>query len=628
MLELIAGLESAQAFQERKINFQNYASLLVKACIGILGDDTAMCYIVMGRQFPKMSDMGLENAAQPEMQYQLVSANQAAKQLISEIGIFHSGSVRSGIAGRVLERPHNTIIVNDSTTETRHRLLDPAVRSQLAVAITSKSLCFGAIIIEAYQADMMTQSVVRAVELLAKQTAIAIEQRPRKQRIAEKITAKLQWDQKYEQITRLYENLNTRTLASSEPIVFFWQVLHEKMLSDLGSLFNAGAWLHLEWQEGENETGFEVVASSIKGLNQDSPIALSGDIVSRLQDDAIETSAQAITGLNKFLKNSGIVSQARVFLLPVQSFFDDMMHILLFIETYKGDARSRTLDTKRLLNELLMRMGGSYNIAQYKKSQLIYDEDRNNFFEDVMHQLNTVMGSILIDTENLIDEDIPPEEHTDAFERLYELANMARAYTDSVSIAVKSRSLLEMYTQKFVRHNASELNMTVSKVANYFRGKCRSYKIQGPTVVAESFKNLPVIKLHRQLFELAMFNFLDNAVKYSFRLDSLGTRSKSLPETVPLIIEARSAEEGQFVDISISNHGIPLTKADIKVIFNRLQRSETARVHEPGGTGIGLYICNEIAKVHNGKIIVNESEPSEIVHLADKVTFTLRLPAE
>lgn len=82
-------------------------------------------------------------------------------------------------------------------------------------------------------------------------------------------------------------------------------------------------------------------------------------------------------------------------------------------------------------------------------------------------------------------------------------------------------------------------------------------------------------------------NLISNAAKYS-RKDSL--------------IALRAEIIGDFVQVSIEDEGIGIHKEDQAKLFNRFFRVDSPNTKTIAGFGVGLYICEEIIKKHQGKI--------------------------
>jgi PAS domain S-box-containing protein len=91
-------------------------------------------------------------------------------------------------------------------------------------------------------------------------------------------------------------------------------------------------------------------------------------------------------------------------------------------------------------------------------------------------------------------------------------------------------------------------------------------------------------------FEQVITNLLSNAIKY--------TPPKGE-------IHVKISEEGNLINIFISDNGIGLTRKDLKNIFKKFGKIERFGKEldiESDGTGLGLYISKEIIEQHNGEI--------------------------
>jgi len=106
------------------------------------------------------------------------------------------------------------------------------------------------------------------------------------------------------------------------------------------------------------------------------------------------------------------------------------------------------------------------------------------------------------------------------------------------------------------------------------------------------------------LFEQAMVNLIDNAVKYS-------------SEKGKIQINAVKTDSG--VVCNIEDNGIGISKRHLPRLFERFYRVDKARSREQGGTGLGLAIVKHIVQAHGGHVTV-DSTPGK------GSTFTIHLP--
>ena len=124
---------------------------------------------------------------------------------------------------------------------------------------------------------------------------------------------------------------------------------------------------------------------------------------------------------------------------------------------------------------------------------------------------------------------------------------------------------------------------------------------QGVELVAEhdagEMRPLPFAALDIELFERAVANLVDNALKFCPR----GAR----------IALAAQAHGGQ-VEVTVADTGPGIAAADLPHLFDRFyqSRQSVAPATGEGGKGLGLAIVKRIAELHNGAVSV-ASVPGE-----------------
>ena len=110
----------------------------------------------------------------------------------------------------------------------------------------------------------------------------------------------------------------------------------------------------------------------------------------------------------------------------------------------------------------------------------------------------------------------------------------------------------------------------------------------------------------RDKIEQVLVNLLSNAAKYS---DKGGS------------IEIACALKDNSVEVSVIDQGLGIARKDVNKLFRPHYRIENKKTEKIPGFGIGLYLCAEIIKKHNGNIWV-ESEQGK------GSTFKFTLPVK
>lgn len=107
-----------------------------------------------------------------------------------------------------------------------------------------------------------------------------------------------------------------------------------------------------------------------------------------------------------------------------------------------------------------------------------------------------------------------------------------------------------------------------------------------------------VVRGNAEALKTALYNILENALKYGF---------KGKPIDVAV---SRLQNE---VEIRVVNEGIAIAEQEIPNLFKPGYRSRNAVSTYEEGAGLGLYVTAKILKLHGGKVEISSSEPNRVV---------------
>ncbi len=113
-------------------------------------------------------------------------------------------------------------------------------------------------------------------------------------------------------------------------------------------------------------------------------------------------------------------------------------------------------------------------------------------------------------------------------------------------------------------------------------------------------------RINPSLFEMLLMNLMTNAIKYN--------RSKK-----PIVDILFAINNGKL-NIRFEDNGIGIEKKEIKKIFKKFYRADSSADISPRGSGLGLYLVQNIARIHKGKVIAESKGPGK------GSVFTLILP--
>jgi signal transduction histidine kinase len=92
----------------------------------------------------------------------------------------------------------------------------------------------------------------------------------------------------------------------------------------------------------------------------------------------------------------------------------------------------------------------------------------------------------------------------------------------------------------------------------------------------------------RQLFEMLLMNLISNSLRYN--------------ESMEKYLEISFKIEGKNLCIGFKDNGIGLLSKNKKKIFKKFYQVGKAENCTAKGTGLGLYLVQQITKIHGGKI--------------------------
>jgi signal transduction histidine kinase len=123
---------------------------------------------------------------------------------------------------------------------------------------------------------------------------------------------------------------------------------------------------------------------------------------------------------------------------------------------------------------------------------------------------------------------------------------------------------------------------------------------------------------NRELISQALANLVENAIKYGKPVAAaqpLSANSVAAPESKEILIEAR--RDGDFVLLSVRDHGPGIPEADRKHAVERFVRLEASRTQP--GSGLGLSLASAVATLHGGELRLGDADPG--------LSATLAIPA-
>jgi len=227
------------------------------------------------------------------------------------------------------------------------------------------------------------------------------------------------------------------------------------------------------------------------------------------------------------------------------------------------------------------------------------EQIRRDFAANVSHELKTPVTAIKGFVETLLDGAL--ENVGDARRFL----GIVSAQADRLGAIIEDLMELAHIEQDSERGQVPLRSGRLREVLDAAVDACRFQASEKNIELALDCPQDVQARIDANLLERAVFNLLDNAVKYS-------------PEGARVeVAVVRGKDE---LRIEVTDYGCGIPKDHQPRIFERFYRVDKARSRQLGGTGLGLAIVKHIAQTHQGRATVH-STPGE------GSTFTIHLPA-
>ncbi|WP_420639677.1 ATP-binding protein [Candidatus Poriferisocius sp.] len=211
------------------------------------------------------------------------------------------------------------------------------------------------------------------------------------------------------------------------------------------------------------------------------------------------------------------------------------------------------------------------------------DAMRRDFVANISHELRTPMGALSLLAETLAGETDP-----EVSSRL-----AGRVQAEAIRLSSTMDDLLEL--SRIESNQAAErtpvaIQHVIADALSRVKPAAEDRQIPVETVLPALDL---VVRADRRQLTSAVFNLLDNAVKYS-------------EAHRPVRVLARLADDRVEVEVRDHGYGIPPRHQDR--IFERFYQVDRAREHTGGGVGLGLAIVRHVATNHGGEVRVESTQ--------------------
>ena len=229
-----------------------------------------------------------------------------------------------------------------------------------------------------------------------------------------------------------------------------------------------------------------------------------------------------------------------------------------------------------------------------------YTEIKNDFINNMTHELKTPIASISLAAQMLNDKSLTKSESM-----MNHLGGVIQEETKRLRFLVEKVLQMSMFDRKktVFKKKELDLNEMVESIAHSFSLRVEHTGGRIYTDIGAVDSTIYVDEVH---FQNAIFNLMDNAVKYG------------KPDQ-PLDIYMATWNDDEHLYLSIRDTGLGIKKENLKKVFEKFYRVHTGNVHDVKGFGLGLAYVKQIVELHDGEISVDSE-------YRKGTKFTIKLP--
>ncbi|MGI6611960.1 MAG: sensor histidine kinase [Candidatus Nanosyncoccaceae bacterium] len=216
-----------------------------------------------------------------------------------------------------------------------------------------------------------------------------------------------------------------------------------------------------------------------------------------------------------------------------------------------------------------------------------FDKIKDEFVAMVSHQLRTplttIKGYLSLTLEGDVGQ-ITPDQQRVLGEAFRASETMSHMINDFLSL-----SRIQAGRFRLLKSPRNLVDLITSEVES-MREIARLYDLK---IELDCQERLPaVINLDRDKIRQAIGNLLDNAIYYSDKRSVIGVTIKQVSRSI---------------EVTVRDRGIGVPPKERAELFDKFFRASNGRKRRPDGTGIGLYLVQEIISRHNGEVFYQPS---------------------
>jgi two-component system phosphate regulon sensor histidine kinase PhoR len=231
--------------------------------------------------------------------------------------------------------------------------------------------------------------------------------------------------------------------------------------------------------------------------------------------------------------------------------------------------------------------------------QKLADAMRDQFLTTATHEFRTPLANIRAYAESLdMGDDLDPESRKRFYNVIQsESLRLSQLVDDLLDISRMQAGAMALDCRE------TDLGRLIEEVSQKVEGEMREKSLEYRCELPPKY---PKLLLDKGKLAAAIVNLLGNAAKYT-------------PEGGRVTFRVNVHDNR--VEFAVTDNGIGISGDDLPRVFDRFYRCNDDRVREVTGSGLGLALTQEVARLHGGEVSVQSK-------LNEGSTFSITIPLD
>ncbi|HXH19441.1 MAG TPA: HAMP domain-containing sensor histidine kinase [Chitinophagales bacterium] len=231
---------------------------------------------------------------------------------------------------------------------------------------------------------------------------------------------------------------------------------------------------------------------------------------------------------------------------------------------------------------------GSVKLWQTFRKEIELARQQNNFLLSITHELKSPLASMKLSLQTLLKRAELEDKFKKLAENSVEDVDRLGCLVDNILYAAR------MEDASFKLHKEVE---NISEITSDLVQQIQTvYK--DSAAIRTDIQNDIFLETERMAYASALQNLVENAIKYSHGKAE---------------VEVSLHQNNSWIVLEVKDSGIGIPENERSNIFKKFYRIGNEETRHTKGTGLGLFIVKKVVDLHNGKITVQENEPSGTV---------------